>query len=251
MTLTKTMKTKLVLGILAAAASLSLAIGGTLMLFTDQSETATNTVTLGNAEIQLEEYAPDLPGTDEEGTAVVGDEYTIDGEDVTFEGINFGDTIVPGATLDKRPKVTNTGSIPVYVYVDGTITVVSGQDADGNDVVVDITPKSNEAVAAQVNAILATVGAGELGKGWIGTETSTTANGVTGTYYYTDANGLKALGAGESTTDIFSEVEIPFEDVDNTLAGYTISLALTAYAVQSENNEATTIEDIKAQFNGE
>ncbi|MDR1571044.1 MAG: hypothetical protein LBS32_00810 [Clostridiales Family XIII bacterium] len=247
MTLTKTLKTKLLLGILAAALSLSLAIGGTLMFFSDDSGPATNVVTLDNAEIQLWE------SDGSSGAQQIGDSYDAEDQiegytykDGAFSGIDFGE-VVPGATLGKEPYVVNSGDIPVYVYVDGSITVKS---ADGAEV--DYDELSDE-VKTQIAAILATVGGDDLGSNeyakWVGTETAVVDGAITGTYYLVDATGaLYALPAGDPTPNIFESVTIPFETVDNTLSGYEITLTLTAYAAQSENNTATDIDDLKALF---
>jgi predicted ribosomally synthesized peptide with SipW-like signal peptide len=229
----KTFRTKLVLGILAAVMTLALTIGGTLMLFTAQSETATNVVTLGNAAIQLEETG------DPEG-----DDYEVVGVD-DFTGIDFGDEIVPGATLDKRPRVTNTGSVPVYVYVDGVLSVTK----EGEEGVSYETLTGD--VKTQIDSILATVGAGDLGNGWYATTTSPDDYGnLVGTYYLGDGTELTALASGASTSDIFRTVSIP-TSVTNVLEGYTITLTLKAYAVQSGGiDETTTIDELKDLFSG-
>jgi predicted ribosomally synthesized peptide with SipW-like signal peptide len=233
MTITKTMKSKLVLGILAAAVSLSLAIGGTLMLFTADSETATNVVTLGSASIELQEFDKASNGY----KAIDKTEFT---------GIEFLN-VVPGATLEKRPQVKNNGSVPVYVYVEGTLTV-DGDDVDLSSIEFDNAGNivGGTEVAQQVYAILDSVNATALTSSWKGTpidDTQAEDGILTGIWYYSDTVGeLDILPVGGTTGDIFTKVVIPFEDVDNALAGYTISLALTAYAVQSDNNNATALE---------
>jgi predicted ribosomally synthesized peptide with SipW-like signal peptide len=214
------MKTKLVLGILAAALSLSLAIGGTLMLFTAQSDEATNVVTLGTADIELWEN---------------------DGVDDTQDGITVIDA-VPNTDIPKKPFVKNVGTVPVYVYVEGVLTVTDGTDA------VDLTADS--LAAEQVQSILDTVGAGDLGVNWRGAATDLTyaADGIiTGTYYLANDSGLVSLDAEETTNYIFEQVSIP-STVGNALSGYTITLELKAYAVQSENSNITTLEALQTTF---
>jgi predicted ribosomally synthesized peptide with SipW-like signal peptide len=255
MTITKTLKTKLVLGILAAAVSLSLAMGGTLMLFTAQSEEATNVVTLGNAAISLQES--DDPLFDEEGDAITP----------TYTAANNGnllefDNVQPGDTLYKRPQVTNTGSVPVFVYVEGILTVL---DADNGEVDLSGVTISEEGdisggseVAQQVYSILNSVNAEALSSDWKGTPIDTTvaSTGIlTGAWYYADdVDVLKVLGTIDEavdgsgvTSDIFTTIEVP-TSVDNALAKYSISLKLKAYAVQSDNNAGMSLADFQALF---
>lgn len=56
-----------------------------------------------------------------------------------------------------------------------------------------------------------------------------------GWFYYKDI-----VQSGETTTAIFSEVEIIGEKVDNSYIGKTLNLTVSAQAVQSENNPADT-----------
>jgi hypothetical protein len=253
MTITKTLKTKLVLGILAAAASLTLAVGGTLMLFTDTSGPATNVVTLDSAEIELQESNGT---TDSNGFIyhTIGDPY-ITGkfengtyDDTIFKGINFGNEIVPGDTLNKRPRVHNSGSVPVYVYVDGVLSV-----KDANEENVDLTAEDAEgkAVAAQVKSILDSV-VDHPTTGWYGMpiDYAKANEGIlTGTWYYATAlNTPTVLQTGTDTPDIFTTIQLDRDIVDNALAGYTISIDLHAYAVQSAHNESADFGSLKKLF---
>ena len=56
---------------------------------------------------------------------------------------------------------------------------------------------------------------------------------VDGYYYYN-----KILQSGETTSALFTQVEIVGSKVDKTHIGATLSLTVNAYAVQSENNPA-------------
>ena len=69
-----------------------LGIGGTLAYFTDD-DTATNTITVGNVKIDLEE-----PSWDEENAE---DSY-------------------PGQVLEKDPQVKNTGKNPCFIRIEAT-----------------------------------------------------------------------------------------------------------------------------------
>jgi predicted ribosomally synthesized peptide with SipW-like signal peptide len=269
-TMAKTFKTKLVLGILAATLTLALAIGGTLMLFTASTEAATNVVTLGNLNdnnIKLQEYvdedgseanprAPgyanvgeDYNGTNEQATTIPG---TGEQEDQNlFTGLDFGDTVVPNTTLEKRPRVYNDSNIPVYVMVTGELIV---QNAAGDVVEWDDLTVAEK---TELQLILKSVGSGDLGANWRGTATASNTDGnLEGIYYLANANGiLVALAAKTATEDIFQTVKIP-EEVTSLISGYKISLKLTAYAVQSDNFDnqvgedpnVIDIDDLKAIF---
>jgi predicted ribosomally synthesized peptide with SipW-like signal peptide len=107
----------------ASACALSLAVGGTLMLFTAQSETATNVVTLGgnNSENGQGIVAQEKGPNDTAFRNVVASEGG-------FRGINFG-MQMPGTALVKETRFVNTGNFPLYVKVEGevTFTDVSGK----------------------------------------------------------------------------------------------------------------------------
>ena len=108
------MKKKTVMLVAAIAMILCLAVGGTLAYFTDTTETATNTFTMGNVDITLDE-----------AKVVAGDdgEYTATQERVTENTYN---NLYPGQVLPKDPTVTNTGSQDAYVRVRVSFPVVSG-----------------------------------------------------------------------------------------------------------------------------
>lgn len=86
------MKKKLLTLGLVAALSATAAIGGTLAYFTDTAE-KTNTFTVGNVDIELDE-----PNWEDHGK-----------EDAT--------NVYPGQYLDKDPEVTNIGKNPCFVRV--------------------------------------------------------------------------------------------------------------------------------------
>lgn len=220
------MKKKMILGILAAVLSLTLGISGTLMLFTDASESATNIVTLGKAEIKLYENT-----TDEFDSATESD-----GGNRTFSNAD-GEAPAPGDTVEKYAFVENAGTVDVYVYVKGEF---SAKYADGSPVDFTATDDTTKAILADIQLILDEI---EYNTGWIPGQTETpTASGITGYYYYaTNDSGqlnFDVLDAGEHTDSIFKKIEIPL-DVDNYLAGAELSLKLTAYAVQADNNPLT------------
>lgn len=96
------MRKKVALTAAAVAMVGTLAVGGTLAWFTD-TETATNVVTMGNVDIQLEE----------DGSATEGEEPG----KITGTGLEY-EKIMPGDTLAKEVKVVaENDSAPAWVRV--------------------------------------------------------------------------------------------------------------------------------------
>jgi hypothetical protein len=248
----KTMKKKLILGILAAALSLTLAISGTLMLFTATTEEdpATNVVTLGNAAIQMWEH----DGTLNTKPQMIGGKYEDEEQlpkgtyvDDVFKGIDF-DVVAPGASLNKKTYVENTGDVNVYVYVKGVLKLY---DEEGNPV--DLNDLDDD-VLAQVAAISKTLDADDLGDNWYGSGgyAQLNSNGEYEGYYYRvnseedegETGTLLPLAVGATTGSIFKNpIVIPATTVGNALANYKFEFVLTAYAVQSDHNTVTAIVD--------
>ncbi len=96
------MKTKKLVAAAAVAATLCVTIGGTLAWLTD-TETVTNTLTVGDVEITLDEAKVD-----------------VNGQEITGEGRVQANTykLFPGKEYDKDPTVTVAeGSEDCYVFV--------------------------------------------------------------------------------------------------------------------------------------
>ena len=87
------MKKKIVSLVLVAALAFTALVGTTLAYFTDKTEAAKNTFTVGNVDIKLEEPA-----------------WTASGEKDAPE-------VYPGEALAKDPTVTNIGNNPCFVRV--------------------------------------------------------------------------------------------------------------------------------------
>jgi predicted ribosomally synthesized peptide with SipW-like signal peptide len=236
------MKTKLVLGILAAAASLSLAVGGTLMLFTDTSKEATNVVTLGNADIELQEATTDdknYYGAEGGAWTVSDDAYTTVSE--AFPGITYKSNAVPGDAFAKAPRVVNEGSVPVYVKVEGALTITPPADAPWGEI--------NEIIGTDYAGIFGeyfgNVVLGYNDANWDGAPVTvdTSVSGVitvSGTWYYAtggigDYGTLAVLAPDGATAPIFTGIALPVE-IPNAFKDFEFSFDLTAYAVQSDNN---------------
>lgn len=181
----------LVVAILAIAI-----IGGTLAYFTD-TKTATNTFTVGNVKIELDEQKP---GTNERTTT--GVEYT---------------SVTPGVAYAKDPTVTNTGNNDAWVRVNVTLSDAAAFKA-----------------AAKEHGVtdLATVFGGHDEAKWTraGIKEDSEHDTLTYSYYY-----KTVLAKNASTGPLFTTVTVPasFTTDEMKLIG-DFSITVTADAIQKE-----------------
>jgi hypothetical protein len=240
------MNKKLVLGITASVLAVSLTFGGTMMMFTDTSKTATNVVTLGNAHIMLQEKGGAvIRNGSTVSEAPLGDDTDIDGTD-GHTGIDISSyALEPGDKVTKMPRVENKGSVPVYVKVAATLTVGNGDAATLtalNDWLANAKDDQGNALT-KAEALAGLFDIDSTNSAWFGDQIkfvpATGTDGkwsLQGAWYYTDANGLAPLAATTGVTSyVFNGVNAPTTRT-TALAGYKFSLELTAYAVQSDNN---------------
>jgi predicted ribosomally synthesized peptide with SipW-like signal peptide len=241
------------MGIMAAMLAMALALGGTFMLFTAQSEAATNIVTVGSGfSIRLQER-DDTPGTDYFQN--IGDDYgdelhyeygTYAGEkSATFKGLDF-DRQVMGARLAKHPRVirTDIDGADACLRVKAEIAV-----SDSTGKAVEFTAFSSDEQRVMMDIWYASP---VLNSNWL---KSDAADGTWYYYYVNDSSidrpELKiferaaAPGAPNATQTLYDSVYMPDyskngdADLYNAfvnLQGCKISVELTAQAVQSANN---------------
>ena len=122
----------------------------------------------------------------------------------TADGSDFpteGVYVIPGDIVSKQVSIENVCGHPFYLRVQ----LVSGS--------------TNEALTAD-----------DCLKLDLDTENWTQVDGF---WYYN-----RILHPGETTENLFTQVEIVGSKVDRTFAGTTLSITVNAYAVQSENNPA-------------
>jgi type II secretory pathway pseudopilin PulG len=268
----RTQKKKGMTLVLAIILVVALAVTGTLMLFFDESETATNVFTVGSIKALLQEY----DGTEGATYQTIGKTYGEGNQSLEygdyntngkFTGIKVGNAM-PGDTYTKRPRVKNSGPNPFYTAVYGTVTFEKdGKKLGWGDItaLINDTLERADAVPEQdgmdaekyqaaknyafLDLVLKKEGS-ELSAAWYGAPV--TAKDVTvtvgddksvstefyGAWYYTETQGdsikLKKLGKGGETPDIFKTVFIP-EKLSNLAQGVSISLEMQALAVQSDN----------------
>lgn len=204
-------------------ASLSLVavvgVGATLAYLSDATNVVTNTFTVGNVEITLDET--DITKTDGTRTET-GNAYT---------------NIQPGDVLTKDPTVhvdADSSECYIFIKVEGLddLLAETGKDGNGNEV---------KAFALDTNAF----------KDWIkvaeadgSTLSSTTKDGI---YRYKET-----LEASESTGALFNSITFNSAVTEYGEDGVLdiSDVEITAYAIQSENiDENTAFTSLTGYFN--
>lgn len=195
--------------ILAAAMALCIvaiiAIGATLAYFSD-SKTATNTFTMGDVKIKLDETNVNDP----DGDRVSQNEYEV----------------YPGAEVTKDPIVHNVGKNGAYiratVNVSNWMNLCAAYYPDFKETF------PNKGYKAALNLLV-----GELGEGWsvVGVEAGDTF--ILGQF---DAKFVlkydRVLASGADTTPMFRKVSIP-AGIDNANANSFNQIKIVAQAMQA------------------
>jgi predicted ribosomally synthesized peptide with SipW-like signal peptide len=257
-----TSKKKSLTIVLAIALVAALAVVGTLMLFTDTSDTATNVVTMGDAEAALLEASGSIDNNgnityDEYQTigAIVDDsdqknlpyKYTDPGD--AFDGIVFSN-LAPGATKVKAPKVKNLTATPFYTALYARISFEKDGEILTNGAIAAIADEAIESgtPAQKVNALFGSIiSDADLGDNWCAgsadpVSVDPSANAVyLAEWYYTINtsdrtfdDGLEIVGGNLDTTPAFNAIHIP-EGLRNLANNVTFKIELKAVALQSDN----------------
>ncbi len=185
-------KKKLTLAIAACALTLTLAFGGTMAYMTD-SEGVTNTVTVGQVSIDLEE--PGYPGND-------SDEVK---------------NVIPNQEVIKDPQVENTGINDALVFLRVEIPLETYTDEDDGT----WTQKKQDLFRLK-----------DVSDQWelLRTETITGTDGKEKTSY---VYGYKKALAKNSTTDkLFQKVQMK-NAMESDLSGNVEDIVVTACAIQA------------------
>lgn len=181
-------------------------VGASLAYFTD-TKTATNTFTMGNVTIKLDETNVNDP----------------DGDRVTSNVYN----VYPGAVVTKDPIVHNIGKNGAYiratVNVSNWMNLASAYYPDFNETF------PNDGYKAALNLLV-----GELGEGWSVVEV---VKGDTFTLGQFDAKFILkydgVLAAGDDTAAMFQTVTIP-AGIDNANADSFDEVKVVAQAIQAD-----------------
>ena len=213
------MKKKLMAIALAVCVVAVLAAGASLAYFTDKTEAANNTFTMGNVKIALDET--DLIKDDDSRTAE-GNTYT---------------NLYPGMEMVKDPTVHNTGRNDAWVRV--IVRVANGAAF-----------MDKFAIAPYASSPLEGLTHG-LGVGW--QITASTKDTATNDMVYTIVYNT-VLKPGESTPAVFEKLYIPATFGNGEMAAITytsannesvngFTMSIHAEAIQSEGLNATSCQD--------
>ena len=210
------MKKKLMAIALAVCVVAVLAAGASLAYFTDKTDAANNTFTMGNVKIALDETV-----------------LTKDGNSRTAEG-NTYENLYPGMDMVKDPIVHNTGRNDAWVRV--IVRVTNGAAF-----------MDKFAIAPYASSPLEGLTHG-LGEGW--QITASTTDTATNDMVYTIVYNA-VLEPGESTPAVFEKLYIPATFGNGEMAAITctsannesvngFTMSIHAEAIQSEGLHAQT-----------
>lgn len=213
------MKKKLMAIALAVCVVAVLAAGASLAYFTDKTEAANNTFTMGNVKITLDET-----------------DLTKDGSSRTPAG-NTYTNLYPGMDMVKDPIVHNTGRNDAWVRV--IVRVANGAAF-----------MDKFAIAPYASSPLEGLTHG-LGVGW--QITASTKDTATSDMVYTIVYNT-VLKPGESTPAVFEKLYIPATFGNGEMAAITyknandeavngFTMSIHAEAIQSEGLNATSCQD--------
>ncbi|MDR1536679.1 MAG: hypothetical protein LBU32_01550 [Clostridiales bacterium] len=225
---------KLLLGIIAAALSLVLAIGGTFMILHDDSLPVINTVTI--------EYGltANLVETITEGTDAVA----------SGSGYNYAEVEKNGGDIySKIPTVsTDLYDVPSYVRVKYTFSAIDNTEVteEGEE---DNKLTQNDAVA--LNSAFRSLAA-EFGVGWSFDATEIPDydeddGTISGYIYYATTTPPTIVNGGQEIPPVFNYWNIP-AGLSDDLESKTVNLTLQAEAEQVKGNAPTGAPALKDYF---
>lgn len=177
-------------------------VGGAVAYFTD-TDSATNTFTIGNVDIEVvEDLWDQLTDTDSDG-------IPDDAEDM-----------MPGETVTKDPAIHNLSTTnPAYVFMKV------------------VAPCSTDANAKELFPYTA-----DTTHWYLMTPSNSCTNGtVTRIYAYGTSSAMTALAADGTTEELFTSVQLNTA-VDGSETGITgnLDMEIYGYAIQSDGITATT-----------
>lgn len=190
-----------------------MAVGGAVAYFTDV-DSAKNKIEIGNVHIDLDEPLWDsTPDTDSDGIP------------------DTADKIVPGQTIPKDPRITNTGKNDAYVYL--TVSVPKANVFTAN---IDGTLKNNG--KASITQLFNYA----VNDGWklMSTDTSAADKNV---YVY---GYEKSIKAGDVTSTLFDSVTFVNVIEGQGLEDNVLDIDIDASAIQA--GETGTMEEAYQKF---
>ena len=190
-------------------------VGGAIAYFTD-TDTATNTFTIGSIDISLSEPLWDaLTDTDQDGIP------------------NDAEDMMPGESVTKDPTITNDSTAnAAYVFAKVEI------------------PCSSDATPIEAFEL------GSIGSGWTlmsdgACTLNTTTNKYVATkiYNYGTSGAMTSLAASASTSPVFSSITLN-NDIDGTQTGLTgnLNVVVTGYGIQAEGLSSAVPSTVWGEF---
>ena len=210
--------------IAAIVLALVLSIGGVLAYFSD-SDTATNTFTVGNVGIEVSEPTWDSTGSTDAAT------------------------VLPNQLIDKDPYIKNTGDNAAYVFMKVSIptaTVVVENDNGG--------PASPTSSSQALFELYNSTPAAGVNSGWqLVSGPTTVGSNVEYVYSYSSGGTMTSLASGATTsTPLFSKIKFANVQENWGVEGTSYNVEVTGYAIQTANlttNNYTTNTDVLCVLN--
>ncbi len=190
--------------IAAFVLALVLSIGGVLAYFSD-SDTKTNTFTVGQVRISLNETAWDTTGQTAAGS------------------------VLPNQMIDKDPTISNTGNNAAYVFIKVSIpkttVIVEADNGTGS------TSSSQE-----LFTLINSSDQPGVNSGWQLVSSDTTgANTNEYIYSYSTGGTMTSLAKNASTNPLFNKIQFANAQEGWGIEGQHYDVVVTGYAIQTEN----------------
>ena len=212
------MKKKILVACLCVALAV-LTVAGTTLAYLTSKDTVTNTFTVGNVAITLDEAKVNADGTPVEGAArVKANSYKL----------------MPGHTYNKDPMVTVlTGSEPSYIKM--TVTFSKANELD--------------AIFAPTGADLTSIFNGYDATNWIYKGNTKDATADTRTYEFWYKETVGAPTADVALDALFDSITVPGTITSEQLATIAnMTITVDAYAIQADG--FASADAAWAAFNG-
>lgn len=214
------MTKKKIVSLCLAAVLVVMAIAGATVAYFNDTKTETNTFTLGNVQIKLDET--DITDTTKR----------------TENGNDYG-AMYPGRTVTKDPVVHNVGANSAYIRAKVTITGgVNMLPLLFQDMTFENGTTFNEMYFQYFTALV-----GELGEGW--TFVGTDGSGVDITFVFKYDN---VLAKDTDTTPIFSSLTIPASYDGKDANGGYIAESVTNMTIVAEAMQVESFDTWEAAF---
>lgn len=214
------MTKKKIVSLCLAAVLVVMAIAGATVAYFNDTKTETNTFTLGNVQIKLDET--DITDTTKR----------------TENGNDYG-AMYPGRTVTKDPVVHNVGANSAYIRAKVTITGgVNMLPQLFQDMTFENGTTFDEMYFQYFTALV-----GELGEGWTFVGTDGSGADITFVFKYDNV-----LAKGTDTTPIFSSLTIPASYDGKDANGGYIAESVTNMTIVAEAMQVESFDTWEAAF---